>query len=125
MDVSGMKAFRIDDKGKICFLFHGFRGSKVVPLDRWIETKRPWVQNPGKKLQGKSFRAAFHFFREPERVEAFRRLTGDNYVIIPIKARRVEPKPRTNMGSWLAEKIFVSSADVEKVRIGRKAPADV
>lgn len=107
--ITGLKAFRVDDRGRLRFLFHAHEGTSVVPLDRWIETKRPWVTDGQRQ---KMYRSAFHFLREPERVANFNRLTKGKYVMIPIRARGVEPKPRTNVGSWLARKIFVASADV-------------
>jgi hypothetical protein len=112
MVARGTKAFRVDGKGRLRFLFHAHQGSSVVPLDRWIETKRPWVTDGSRQ---KMYRAAFHFLRDRDRVEKFDRLTQGKYVMIPIKAQGAERKPRTNVGSWLARKIFVSSVDVEKI----------
>jgi len=109
--VEGMKAFRVDDRGKLRFLFNAFQGSSVVPLDRWIETKRPW----GREGKGRKYRVAFHFLRDPDRIAAFNRLTKGKYVIIPIRASRVEPKRNSSVGSWLAKKIFVSSTDVRRI----------
>jgi hypothetical protein len=115
--IKGMKAFRVDQQGQLRFLFHAYkapgetRASSLVPLDQWIETKRPW----GREAKGKMYRVAFHFLRDPERIENFKRMTKDKYVIIPILALGVEPKPRTSVGSWLAKRIFVSSLDVQQV----------
>jgi hypothetical protein len=111
-----MKAFRVDTKGRLRFLFHSHQGSSVVPLDRWIETKRPWVTDGSRQ---KMYRSAFHFLREQHRIERFNALTKNKYVMIPIRARGVERKPRTNVGSWLAKEVFVSSADVRRHCGGR------
>jgi hypothetical protein len=109
--VQGLKAFRIDSKGKVRFLFHAFQGTSIVPMDRWIETKRPWGSED---QRAKKYRLAFHFLREPERVEKFQKMTKNKYIIVPILAQGVEPKPQTSVGSWLAKRIFVSSILVQQ-----------
>jgi hypothetical protein len=107
--VRGMKAFRVDKNGNLRFLFHTYDGTSIVPLDRWIETTRPWVTDGQRQ---KMYRSAFHFLRDKDRIRKFDALTKGKYVILPIRAQDVEPKPRTNVGSWLAKRIYISSADV-------------
>jgi hypothetical protein len=112
----GMKAFRIDKEGQLRFLFHAYkapggRASSLVPFDCWIETKRPWGSEGKRK---KKYRLAFHFLRDPERIENFQKLTRGKYVLIPISVSDIEPKPRSSVGSWLARRIRVDSDEVKK-----------
>ena len=74
--------------------------------NKWIETKRPWVNDGRRK---KKYRSAFHFLRDKEDIPKFNTLTKNKYIILPIKALGVEKKPQTRVGSWLAKKIFVPS----------------
>ena len=112
MNTTGYKAFRVDNKGQLRFLFHAYNGSSIVPLDRWIETKRPW----GREAKGKKYRVAFHFLRDKEFIPKFDKLTKGKYLIFPVKVRNIESKPRTTVGSWLATHLYVSSAEFEKAR---------
>jgi hypothetical protein len=108
--ITGWKAFRIDKQGRLRFLFHTYEGSSLVPLDQWIETKRPW----GREAQGKKYRVAFHFLRYEDDIAKFDKLTKGKYVIFPVKVMKIEPKPRTSVGSWLATHLYVSSVEFEK-----------
>jgi hypothetical protein len=62
--IAGYKAFRIDEKGRLRFLFHAHKGSSIVPLDEWITAKRRW----GREAKGRKYRVAFHFLRLVEKV---------------------------------------------------------
>ena len=118
--IQGHKAFRINSKGQLCFLFHAHRpsgedkGSSVVPLDQWLEAPRRW----GRESQGRKYRVAFHFLRDASKIEAFQKLTKNKYVFLPVRCQRVEPKRNSNAGSWLAERIYVSSADARQAISG-------
>jgi hypothetical protein len=109
--IKGMKAFRVDKNGRLRFLFHAYKGTSVVPLDQWIETSRPWVTDGQRQ---KKYRSAFHFLREPDRIDKFDKLTKGKYVILPVRVQGIQPKPRTSVGSWLARRIYVSSAAARK-----------
>jgi hypothetical protein len=108
------KAFRIDNKGQLRFLFHTYKGSSLVPLNQWIETKRPWVKE-GKKR----YRAGFHFFPKIEDCKRFDKLTKGKYIIIPVEVEDIEPKPRSSVGSWLAKKLLVNWRKMKIKRIAR------
>jgi hypothetical protein len=97
------KAFRIDGKGRLRFLFHTYKGSSLVPLGEWMETKSPWV-NEGRS---KKYRAGFHFFRRMEDTEVFRSRTKNKYIILPVKVDDIRQKPRSSVNSWLAKRLFV------------------
>jgi len=111
--ILGVKAFRIDKKGVLRFLFHAHEGSSVVPLDRFIEAKRRWVKDGTSR---RKYRSGFHFFPEGADMATFMALTKQKYVTVTVLAMGVEPKPRSSVGSWLARKIMVCSEDVKLAR---------
>ncbi|MEX0888120.1 MAG: hypothetical protein WDZ67_01975 [Patescibacteria group bacterium] len=96
----------MDQKGRLRFLFHPHAGTSVVQFNTWMECKARWVRNPGKRGQ-KAFRAGFHFFPKEESAAKFQKLTKGKYLILPVLVAEVRPKPRTNVGSWLARYLFV------------------
>jgi hypothetical protein len=98
------KAFRLDREGRLRFLFHTYKGSSLVPLNQWIETKRPWVKDGSRQTK---YRAGFHFFPDINNRGRFDKLTKNKYFIIEVEVEDIEPKPRTVVGSWLAKRLFV------------------
>jgi len=109
----GVKAFRLDRRGVLRFLFHAHNGTSVVPLNRFIEAKRRWVTDGSRQ---KKYRAGFHFFPEGADMTKFAALVKNKYVYVTVLAMGVEPKPRSSVGSWLARKIMVCSEDVRAAR---------
>ena len=123
--VRAWKAFRVGRQGRLRFMFHPHAGSTVVPLSVWLESQAKWVTNPGKKAGQKHYRAGFHYFRDWESIIAFQKLTKWKYVIRPVLVSGVHPKPRTNVGSWLARHLYVvSKRRVSPARL-EKAIADM
>ena len=104
----GLKAFRLDKKGKLRFLKHTHNGSSLVPCNQWITTKKRWVHNPGRS-DSKKYRSGFHFFKTKDKALKFNQLTGGKYIFLCILVKNIWAKPRSNVGSYLAESIFVSS----------------
>jgi len=101
----GYKAFRIDNKGQFRYLFHAHDGSSVVQFDTWMIAKKKWVR----EAAGKKYRSGFHFLRFEEDIEKFMKLTRYKYVLLPVHVRNIRPKPRTSVGSWLAQEIRIPS----------------
>lgn len=99
------KAFRVDKNGRLRFLFRTYKNSSLVPLNKWIETKRPWVQD-GSGYRSK-YRAGFHFFPKAEDSKRFEKLTKGKYITILVEVEDLEPKPRSSAGSWLAKRLLV------------------
>lgn len=106
--VKAWKAFRRDNKGFLRFLFHTYEGTSLVPLDEWIETKRPWVKDGTSK---RKYRSGFHFLRTQRDIDRFQKLTKYKYEVREVLVMEIEPKPRTSVGSWLARRIKVPSHD--------------
>jgi len=101
---SGWKAFRVDSRGRVRFLFHAHDGSSIVPFNTWIRSKARWVTDGQRQ---KKYRSGFHFLVETERIDKFDRLTKGKYIFLQVQVRNARPKPRTNVGSWIAQEILV------------------
>jgi len=99
----GFKAFRIDNQGRLRYLFRAHEGTSLVQLDTWMTAKQKWVR----EAQGRKYRSGFHFLRTDEHIEKFMKLTKNKYVFIPVHVRNIRPKPRTSVGSWLAQEIRI------------------
>jgi hypothetical protein len=99
----GFKAFRVDDNGRLRYLFRTHEGSSLVQLDVWMTAKKKWVR----EAKGRKYRSGFHFLRTDEHIEKFMKLTKNKYVFVPVHVRNIRPKPHTSVGSWLAQEIRV------------------
>ncbi|KKW25134.1 MAG: hypothetical protein VE99_C0003G0059 [candidate division Kazan bacterium GW2011_GWC1_52_13] len=104
--VRAWKAFRVDSKDRLRFMFHSHQETTIVPFGVWLKTKARWVRNPGKR-RGKAFRAGFHCFLNKERIASFQKLTDKKYVVLPVWVRNLRPKPRTIVGAYLAQELYV------------------
>ncbi len=67
----GYKAFRVDTKGQLRYLFHAHEGSSLVQFDTWMTAKRKWVR----EAKGTRYRSGFHFLRNMDDVDKFMKLT--------------------------------------------------
>jgi hypothetical protein len=101
--ITALKAFRIDNQGRLRYLFRAHDGSSLVEFDTWLLAKRKWVR----EAAGKKYRSGFHFLRHEKDIEKFMKLTKNKYVLIPVHVRNIRPKPRTSVGSWLAQEIRI------------------
>jgi len=111
----GYKAFRVDKQERLRYLFHAHEGTSLVEFDVWLKAKQKLVR----EAQGKRYRSGFHFLRTPEHVEKFQKMTKNKYVFIPVHVRNIRPKPRTSVGSWLAQEIRIPGIEAQKVMIRR------
>jgi hypothetical protein len=106
----GLKAFRVDQQGRLRFLFHAHNGSSVVPVGEWIEAKAKWASEGQRR---RKYRCGFHFFPVGADMRAFNALTKGKYRIVRVRVEDVRPKPRSSVGSWLARRIYVPRAALE------------
>jgi hypothetical protein len=100
----GYKAFRTDSNGRLRYLFRAHEGTSLV--QKWV-----------REAQGRKYRSGFHFLRTDEHIEKFMKLTKNKYVFIPVHVRNIRPKPRTSVGSWLAQEIRIPGHEVQKALI--------
>ncbi|GEM_PF-6228151 len=104
--IRAWKAFRLDKQGRLRFLFHGHAGTTLVPVGTWLEAKAHWVRDSGDRNQ-KAYRAGFHCFPRREDADRFEKRIRGKYFILPVLVSAARPKPRTNVGSWLARYLLV------------------
>lgn len=97
------KAFRVDKKGRLRFLFQTHAGTTVVPQGTWLEAKAHWVS----EADSRRYRSGFHCFRDWKAVLAFQKLTKEKYVIREVQAAGLRQKPRSRAGSWIARYLYV------------------
>lgn len=102
------KAFRFDKNGRLRFLFHTYKGSSLVPIGRWLETKSVWVRD-GKS---RKYRSGFHFFLDVDDAEKFITLTKGKYVMIEVDVDIMREKPNSSTKSWLAKRLHVPCCPV-------------
>ena len=98
------KAFRRDKGGTLRFLFHGLEGSRIVPLDKWLKAKRRRVKDGTSKHK---YLSGFHVFVDRRAMSRFGKLTKFKYPILPVMVRELRPKPRSSVGAWLADELYV------------------
>lgn len=93
-------------------LFHALNGTKILPLNAWIDAEIKHVYNPGKST-GPGYISGFHVgldehevinylsrFKEPEKL-----------VVCKVYVNIVRPKPNSKANIYLSERMFISSDD--------------
>ena len=98
------KAFRRDENGDLRFLFHGLDGSRTVPLNKWLKAKQRRVKDGTSKHK---YLSGFHFFLDRAARSRFDRLTKFKYYTQQVMVRGLRPKPRSSVGAWLADELYV------------------
>jgi len=81
----------IDADGEPRFLYHGLRGSRVVPLDQWVTAERKWVTEGSNPY----YWSGFHAYRSLDDVRAWLRRCRirEGRAAVEIDCERVRPKP--------------------------------
>lgn len=97
------KAFRLDEQGRLRFLFKAHAGTTLIHRGAWLKAKARWVR----EADSRTYRAGFHCFREWEAVLAFQKRTKGKYVIQKVLVAGLRRKPHTRTGSWLARCLYV------------------
>ena len=105
--IRAWKAFRLDQQGRLRFLFQAHAGTTLVPVETWLEAKARWVQ----EADSRKYRSGFHCFRDWEAVLAFQKLTKGKYVIREVLVAGLRQKPRSRTGSWLARRLYVPETE--------------
>lgn len=105
-----MKGYRIVEikNGKALSLFHGTKGSRVLPVGKWLKADIKEVQDgSGKK---KRYRSGFHFFKTLKETQEFFEKTfriKTNRTIVPCEVRGVRPKHHSKSNILLADEIKI------------------
>ena len=110
-----MESYRICDEknGLPMTLFHGIRGSRKIPLDRWIEADVKTVNED----KGTPYKSGFHVLRDKEAakrvlLETFKQLRGR--FIVRVEVRDTWPKKHSRHGVILARRMRIRSMDWAK-----------
>lgn len=92
-------------------LFHGYEGSRSLPLNKWLKAINKPVTNPG---GGKVFTSGFHVCLSCDDILSYiKRFTSNRkYVICKVKVKQTRPKPGSKV--TLADKMYIDSTDWEK-----------
>lgn len=110
------EAWRIFEAHEGCgpkTLFHGYHGSRELQLDTPLRAKQGIVTNPGKKIEGKTFRAGWHVALTLEDAEKYftRFNNSRNLVVCKVFVKNYRPKPRSPHPVFLAKDMLVTTED--------------
>ncbi len=95
-------------------LFHGWHGSRVLPLNLPMKAKQGVVTNPGKKLN--TFRAGWHVTLSlKDATRYLTRFTANRELCIcRVLVRHTRRKPRSTSPIFLAKEMVVLEEDWKK-----------
>lgn len=101
------RVFRKSKNGLPMTLFHGVNGKRELKLDDWLLANKRWVTNPGKKGEGRRFRAGFHVVPTlDEIVDYLRRFKHpEELVVCKVGVPSTRPKPGSKV--LLADRMFI------------------
>lgn len=102
-------------------LFHGWRGSRKLPLDKELPAVRSWRWNPGKK-KGPGFFCGWHVAKSRDEIETYRQQRfkrPEELVVCRVWVNEMEPKPRASSGICLADKMLIRGDDWSQAMLKR------
>jgi hypothetical protein len=99
------RLLRVRD-GKPTTLFHGFEGSKVLPLDADLRAVEKPVHNPGKRNSGSpGFISGWHVLPTKEEcVDYLGRFTAKEDIVVcrvEVAATRDKPRSKVSLSRWM------------------------
>jgi hypothetical protein len=99
-------------KGQPCTLFHGYLGTRTLPLGHILVAEEKEVRNPGKK-KGPTFRSGWHILLSKEEcVEYLKRFKAkDDIVVCRVEVSGMRQKPRSKV--TLAHTMCIRKEDWE------------
>jgi len=107
------EVYKIVDKdvNGIYTLFHGIKGKKKLPYDKWLMADKKMVKDGS---GGKLYLSGIHCFKTQPKANKY--LDKFKYIekktIIKINAINLRQKP-TNNDVWLADGIYISSKNAD------------
>lgn len=95
MMVPAWRLLRVRD-GKPCTLFHGYRGSRTLPVNRLLKAEEKDVRNPGKKT-GPTFLSGWHVLPSKQQCDEYlkRFKAKDDIVVCRVEVSGLRLKPRS------------------------------
>lgn len=108
--VEAYRLLRVRD-GKPCTLFHGYKGSRTLPLDTRLLAEEGFVTNPGKKSNGAVFLSGWHVLPAKHLCEDYLRRfkNKDDIVVCRVLVAAVRQKPRSEVS--LARYMKITTED--------------
>jgi len=106
------RIFEIDKKNPYPkTLYHPYKGSKFLPLDKPLIAYQGIVFNPGKKLN--PYRAGWHVALNKKIIDKYlNHFTADRTLCIcRVLVKETRPKPRSKSSILLAKEMMVLSKD--------------
>lgn len=84
--------------GEPCTLFHGYRGSRTLPLNQILVAEEKDVRNPGKK-KGPTFRSGWHVLMSKQECDEYlkRFKAKDDIVVCRVSVSGLREKPRSKV----------------------------
>ena len=91
------RLLRVRD-GKPCTLFHGYRGSRTLPVNRILVAEEKQVRNPGKK-KGPTYTSGWHVLPSKKACTEYltRFKAKDDIVVCRVEVFGVRQKPRSKV----------------------------
>lgn len=113
------RLFAVSADGQPMTLFHPYKGSRVLVLNKRLRAERRRVHNPGKKHIGKSYTSGWHVAMTREGVTKYlNRFTSDRELrLCRVHVQNSSPKPRTRTEICLAGTMKIRSEDWAKAEV--------
>lgn len=103
------------NRGQPCTLFHGWHGTRCLPLDKMLRAVEEQVWNPGTR-RGPGFVSGWHvLFSQEECEEYLERFSACGDIVVGrITVACIRGKPRATSNVRLARYMRIDSADWTK-----------
>jgi len=104
--------YKIVDKdrhGNFKMLFHGIRGSRIIPVGEWIKSEQKMVSDGS---SGTKYKSGWHVMMDlddiKEYLSRFTSTTGNERVIVKVNIRgKVWPKEHSPSNVHLCEEVMI------------------
>lgn len=83
------KAFRVNSKGELLFLFHGLNGSRKVKRGEWLEANQKMVTDGSGSTE---YLSGFHVFLTEEEIPHWKKRTRLPSTVLEVEVKRVKKK---------------------------------
>jgi hypothetical protein len=97
----------IEKNEKPIFLFHGVKGTRSIPFDKWIKAENKTVRDGTK---GTLYVSGFHVFPNHKAIQDWTRSLSnfENRYIVKVKIKKTRPKSHSIHDVILADHMIVT-----------------
>lgn len=110
-----MMAYKIFDlhNGSPKTLFHGVKGSRLLPVNVWVEAEEKWCIDGSRQTK---YLSGFHAYRTKEDVKNWIRRAKNliNRVVVQVEIEELRLKPNAVRPTILAKRMFISKKNWEE-----------